>query len=73
MEKHRTFNKAWLKLSYKEDTYLPVIIVQRASQFRSLIVDDIDGREDIDLSLAYYAEDAALLPRSGQSFFSDLL
>lgn len=46
MLKSKQLNKAWLKLSYKQQTYVPVIILERTSQFRSLIIDDLDNNFD---------------------------
>lgn len=41
MSKITVYEKAWLKLSYKEDVYVPVVVLERTSQLRSLIADDV--------------------------------
>lgn len=57
----KTYEKAWLKISYKEDVYTPVVILERTSQLRCLVIDE--GLA-IDKKLAYYVDNNSLLPRS---------
>ena len=61
---HRNREKAWHRLVYKDNTYIPVVILERITLNRTLVAhEDPNGR----LSDSYQVDDDTLLPRSSIS------